>query len=315
MQTCLDFPVHVLATCFAFSRLFPFFCIFSLFSFCSRVCFFFELPFSILCFLVSALCYFFFFDSSMVDYSAIRVNCPLIAFFFTHLGSLLESVEGECLERISFFVGEDCPYTSTLFSLFPLVSHSARVARSLKMSKVGSSDLETGLSLFDDLVVLEATFMSTPYKAWNILCSLTRKDQQLIRDRFQFPNSVKIGILSDEERACNSYDDEVCFYEADFVYGLHFPIHPFDRELFSYLHLASAQLVPTFWRILVSCMVVWMSTNDGDVIKRDEFLHFYCLRKSKYLDYFEFKSLPLVSPKLEAKFLFYFWKWLGVRPW
>ena len=44
-----------------FSLLFPFFYIFSLFSFHSRVCFLFELPFSILHFLVSSSCYFFFF--------------------------------------------------------------------------------------------------------------------------------------------------------------------------------------------------------------------------------------------------------------
>jgi len=36
-------------------------------------------------------------------------------------------------------------------------------------------------------------------------------------------------------------------------------------------------------------MVIWMSTNDKDVIKKDEFLHFYCLRKSEDLDYYEFK--------------------------
>ena len=136
-----------------FSLLFPFFCIFSLFSFCSRVCFFSELPFSVLRFLVSAWCYFFFSDSFIVDYFAVRVNCPLIAFFFAHLCSLLESVEGKCLERISFFVGEDCPYTSILSLLFPLVSHSARVARSLKMSKVRSSNRETGLSSSDNRVV------------------------------------------------------------------------------------------------------------------------------------------------------------------
>ena len=100
---------------------------------------------------------------------------------------------------------------------------------------------------------------------------------------------MKIRILSDEERTCHSYDDEVCFYEADFASGLRFPVHPFVRELFSYLHLAPAQLVPNFWRILVSCMVVWMSTNNGDVVKRDEFLHFYRLRKSKDPDYYEFK--------------------------
>ena len=66
------------------------------------------------------------------------------------------------------------------------------------------------------------------------------KDKQGIKDRFQFPDSVKIRILSDEERACHSYADEVCFYKAEFVSGLHFCVHPFVKELFSYLHLASA---------------------------------------------------------------------------
>ena len=100
---------------------------------------------------------------------------------------------------------------------------------------------------------------------------------------------VKIRILSDEEIACHSYANEVCFYEADFTCGFHFPVHPFVREIFSYLHLALALLVPNSWRIIVSCMVVWMSTNDGNVIKRDKFLHFYCLRKSKDPSYYEFK--------------------------
>ena len=81
-------------------------------------------------------------------------------------------------------MGEDCPYKFVLFSLFPLVSHSAKAARSLKMSKVRSSDMETGLSLSDDRVISEATSPSTPYKAWTILCSLTGNDEKLIRDRF-----------------------------------------------------------------------------------------------------------------------------------
>ena len=78
-----------------FSLLFPLFCIFSLFNFRSRVCFFLKLPFSVLRFLVSSSCYFFFSDSRMVDYSAVRVIGPSIAFFFAHLGSLLESIKGE----------------------------------------------------------------------------------------------------------------------------------------------------------------------------------------------------------------------------
>ena len=87
-------------------------------------------------------------------------------------------------------------------------------------------------------------------------CVPSQERTKMEQDRFQFLDSVKIGILSDEKRACHSYADEVCFYEADFTSGLCFPVHPFVRELFSYLHLALAQLMPNTWRIIVSCMVV-----------------------------------------------------------
>ena len=78
-------------------------------------------------------------------------------------------------------------------------------------------------------------------------------------------------IPSDEDRACHSYADEVCFYEADFASDLHLLIHPFVRELFAYLHLAPAQLVPNSWRIVIFFMVVWMFANDGDINKKDKF--------------------------------------------
>ena len=38
-----------------------------------------------------------------------------------------------------------------------------------------------------------------------------------------------------------------------------------------------------------------MSANDGDVITRDEFLHFYRLRKSKDPSYYEFKPWDRAS--------------------
>ena len=52
------------------------------------------------------------------------------------------------------------------------------------MSKVRSSDLETRLCSSDDRVISEATSISIPYKTWTISCSLTRKDEQQIKDRF-----------------------------------------------------------------------------------------------------------------------------------
>ncbi|KAL0012193.1 hypothetical protein SO802_007301 [Lithocarpus litseifolius] len=176
----------------------------------------------------------------MVDYSSVRVDCPSVAFLFARLGCLIEAVKGEFLKWASLFIGEDCPHNFVLSSLFSLVSHSARVARSLKMSEVRSSEFETRLSSSNDHVIFEVTSPSTPYKAWNILCSLMRKDEKQIRDRLQFPDSVRIRISSDEDRACHSYADEVCFYEADFTSGLRFPTYPFVRKLFSYLHLAPA---------------------------------------------------------------------------
>ena len=149
----------------------------------------------------------------MVDYSFVKVDCPSVSFPFARLGCLLEIVEGKCLKRVSIFVGEDYPYRVVFSSLFPLASCFARVARFLKMSgKVRSSELETGLSSSDNREVLEATSPSTPYKAWNIQCALSKKDEKQIRDRFQFLDSVRIRSPSDEDRACHSYADEVCFY-------------------------------------------------------------------------------------------------------
>ena len=46
--------------------------------------------------------------------------------------------------------------------------------------------------------------------------------------------------------------------------------------------------MPNSWQIIISCMVVWMSANDGDVIRKDEFVHFYCLRKSNDHDDYDF---------------------------
>ena len=160
MQTFLGFPAYVLATYFAFSLLPPFFCIFSLFSFHPRVCLSFKLPFSMLGPLVSPSCSRFFSCSSMVDYSAVRVGFPLIAFLFACQGCLLEFVEEECLKWVSLFMGEDSLDKFVLSSLFPLVSHSTKVARLLKMSEVRSSDLETGLSSFDDHMISEAASYS-----------------------------------------------------------------------------------------------------------------------------------------------------------
>ena len=83
--------------------------------------------------------------------------------------------------------------------------------------KVRSSELEIGLSSFEDRGALKVTSLSTLHKVWDIRCALKEKDEKRIRDGFQFPSSIRIRILDSDNRAYHSYNNEVCFYEADFV--------------------------------------------------------------------------------------------------
>ena len=106
--------------------------------------------------------------------------------------------------------------------------------------EVRSSKLKTSLFSSKDSGAFEVTSPSTPHKAWGIRCSLREKAKNRIRDRFQFSSCTKIRIPNGDDKVYHSYSDKVCFYEADFVSRLRFPIHPFIRELFTFLQLSPA---------------------------------------------------------------------------
>ena len=107
--------------------------------------------------------------------------------------------------------------------------------------EVRSSELKMGLSSFEDYGAFEVTSPFTPHKAWGIHYALKEKDKKKkIRDRFQFPSSVRIRIPNSYDRASHSHTDKVCFYEVDFISGLYFLICPFIREIFFLLQLALA---------------------------------------------------------------------------
>ena len=238
------------------------------------------LPYHFLHFLVSSffgLSLFLCFHLFMVDFSLVRLDCPS---FFARLCGLLESI-GRKRPKVGLFVGRDCPYRFILLFLFPLVHRLVGISQTLTMfgeEEVRSGELETGLSLFEDCGALKVTFPSTPHKAWSICCALKEKKEKRIRDSFQLYPSVRIRIPDNDDRACHSYSNEVCFYEANFVSGLRLPIYPFIRELFFRLQLAPTQFIPNSWRIVVCYMVIWMFANDKDAIRIDEFLYVYYLR-------------------------------------
>ena len=64
------------------------------------------------------------------------------------------------------------------------------------------------------------------------------------RRRFQFPSETKIRLPHQGEKASVFAHGHVCFYEADFLYGLCLPIHPFIHELLDNFKIAPGQLVP-----------------------------------------------------------------------
>ena len=46
----------------------------------------------------------------------------------------------------------------------------------------------------------------------------------------------------------------VCFFEAAFENGLHFPLHPFIKSVLQHFNVCSSQLSPNFWGILVGLL-------------------------------------------------------------
>jgi len=58
-------------------------------------------------------------------------------------------------------------------------------------------------------------------------------------------------------------------------------------ELLSHFSIASRQLMPNSWRIVISFMEIWLAVTKGDMIRVDEFRYLYHLKESKKYRYYE----------------------------
>ena len=191
-----------------------------------------------------------------------------------------------------------------LADLLPLLRPSIDWFESLvkereTMSKVRSSELENGLSSSGDPVEGDTT-VSIPrevraFEALEEGCGLDIDTPSRFKDRFQFPERVRVRLPNEKDRACHFFPREVCFYESAFVCfyesafvcGLRFPVHPFLMELLYHFGIAPGQLMPNSWRIVVSCMGIWLDVTDGGMLKVDELVYLYRLKESKEHMYYE----------------------------
>ena len=100
------------------------------------------------------------------------------------------------------------------------------------MSKVRSNELEIGLSSNDGLVEVGGnTAISSlrevrAFYALDEVCGLDANKLSRFKDRFQFPDRVRVRLPNEEAQACHFFPGEVCFYEAAFLCGLRFPRPP-----------------------------------------------------------------------------------------
>jgi len=151
------------------------------------------------------------------------------------------------------------------------------------MSEVRSSKLETGLSSNEG--PMEAGGDTAIFAPWEVrafyaleeVCGLDADALSRFKDRFQFPDRVRVRLPSEEERACHFFPREVCFYEAAFLCGLRLLVHPFVMELLSHFGIASGQFMPNSWRIVVSLIGIWLVAIDSDMIRVDELVYLYRL--------------------------------------
>ena len=58
-------------------------------------------------------------------------------------------------------------------------------------------------------------------------------------------------------------------------------------ELLNHFSIALRQLMPNLWKIVINCMEILMVITEGDMIKLDEFIHLYRLKKSKEYGYYK----------------------------
>ena len=85
-------------------------------------------------------------------------------------------------------------------------------------------------------------------------------------------------------------------------------------ELLDHFGIAPGQLMPNSWRIVVSCMGIWLAAMDEDMLKVDKLVYLYHLKVSKEHGYYELvpwerktrivKRLPSSFRYWKSKFFF-----------
>ena len=162
----------------------------------------------------------------MVDKSEVRQLCPSISFFFARLGAFLGSSSAFC-PLIEGFIFGGSGLGLVLADLLSLLHQSVSWFEELvgnrgAMSEVRSSKLETRLLSSNEPIEAKVDIAASgrrEVRAFHALSEECALDVDILfrfRDRFQFPEEVRIRLPHEGKRAWHFSLGEVCFYEATF---------------------------------------------------------------------------------------------------
>ena len=214
-----------------------------------------------------------------------------LSFFFARLGAAL-GVSDDFLPLVGDFVFTGCGLSLVIGELSSILGQSLAwfEGETRRMAEVRSSELETGLSSSGDPeggdIAVSAPQVVRAFHALEEVCGLDDETVSRFKDRFQFPERVRVRQPTNEDMAYHFFPGEVCFYEAAFTCGLRLPVHHFIMELLGFFGIAPGQLMPNSWRIVVNYMEIWLAANE-DMIKVSELVYLYRLKESKEYGYYE----------------------------
>ncbi|GFZ21686.1 hypothetical protein Acr_29g0008480 [Actinidia rufa] len=119
---------------------------------------------------------------------------------------------------------------------------------------------------------------------------MSQVDLDNLGTTYSFPPGVRLRIPGDGETILSARQGEVAFYEAAFLAGLRFPIHPTIRDILIHYQICPAQLSPNAWRSVICSLVIWR------VFKRHlscgEFRCLYSLGPLPDSGWYYFKARP-----------------------
>ena len=142
-----------------------------------------------------------------------------MSFFFARLGAAL-GVSSDFLLLVKDFVFSGCGLNLVIGELSPILGQSLAwfEGETRRMAEVRSSELETGLSSSSGLgggdTAVSAPRVVRAFHALEEVCGLDEETVSRFKDRFQFPNHVRVRRPTNEDRACHFFPGEICFYEA-----------------------------------------------------------------------------------------------------